>query len=101
VKIVSIIDEHTRECLGGLVERSITANRLIDEPDRIAVGRVYPAALRCDNGPELACSAMSDWATELRPGTLRPAHTANRLSQNLGRSTGSRQGIAPPRSQQP
>jgi putative transposase len=24
VKIVSIIDEHTRECLGGLVERSIT-----------------------------------------------------------------------------
>jgi putative transposase len=25
IKIVSIVDEHTRECLGGLVERSITA----------------------------------------------------------------------------
>lgn len=36
VKIVSIVDEHTRECLGGLVERSITADRLIDELDRIA-----------------------------------------------------------------
>ena len=24
IKIVSIIDEHTRECLGGMVERSIT-----------------------------------------------------------------------------
>ena len=31
IKIVSIIDEHTRECLGGLVDRSITADRLIDE----------------------------------------------------------------------
>ncbi len=26
VKIVSIIDEHTRECLGGLVDRSITGD---------------------------------------------------------------------------
>ncbi len=26
VKIVSIVDEHTRECLGGLVERSVTAD---------------------------------------------------------------------------
>jgi putative transposase len=25
IKIVSILDEHTRECLGGLVDRSITA----------------------------------------------------------------------------
>jgi len=62
VKIVSIVDEHTRECLGGLVERSITADRLIDELDRLAAQRGYPAVLRCDNGPELACAAMADWA---------------------------------------
>lgn len=36
VRIVSIVDEHTLECLGGLVERPITADRLIDELDRIA-----------------------------------------------------------------
>ena len=64
VKIVSIIDEHTRECLGGLVERSITADVLIDELDRLAAQRGYPAVLRCDNGPELACAAMADWAGE-------------------------------------
>ncbi|MFI2473895.1 IS3 family transposase [Nocardia xishanensis] len=64
VKIVSIVDEHTRECLGGLVERSITADRLIDELDRIAVDRGYPAVLRCDNGPELAAAAMAEWAGE-------------------------------------
>jgi putative transposase len=32
VKIVSIIDEHTRECLGGLVERSATATDHGPEP---------------------------------------------------------------------
>ena len=33
IKIVSIVDEHTRECLGGLVERNITGRHLIDELD--------------------------------------------------------------------
>jgi len=64
VKIVSIVDEHTRECLGGLVERSITGNRLINELDQLAQLGGYPAVLRCDNGPELACAAMADWASE-------------------------------------
>ena len=48
IKIVSVIDEHTRECLGGLVERSITADELIGELDRLAAQRGHPAVLRCD-----------------------------------------------------
>ena len=64
LEIVSIVDEHTRECLGGLVQRSITADILIDELDRLSLSRGYPAALRCDNGPELACAALADWAGE-------------------------------------
>jgi putative transposase len=64
IKIVSIVDEHTRECLGGLVERSVTGEDLIDELDRLGGQRDYPAVLRCDNGPELACAAMADWAGE-------------------------------------
>ena len=58
IKIVSIVDEHTRESLGGLVERHITG-----ELDRIAADRgAYPAVLRSDNGPEMACAAMAAWA---------------------------------------
>jgi putative transposase len=65
IKIVSIVDEHTRECLGGLVERSITGEDLIAELDHLAAQRGgYPAVLRCDNGPELACAAMGEWAGE-------------------------------------
>jgi hypothetical protein len=32
----------------------ISGRHLIDELDRLAVDRGYPALLRCDNGPELA-----------------------------------------------
>jgi putative transposase len=64
IKIVSIVDEHTRECLGGLVERSITADTLIDQLDQLAAERGHPGVLRCDKGPELACAAMADWAGE-------------------------------------
>ena len=62
IKIVSMLDAHTRECLGGLVERNITGRHLTDQLDRLAVDRGYLAVLRCDNGPELACAAMADWA---------------------------------------
>jgi putative transposase len=52
IKIVSIIDEHTRECLGGMVERSITGEHLTEELDRLAAQRgAFPTVLRCDNGP--------------------------------------------------
>jgi transposase InsO family protein len=52
VTIVSIVDEHTCECLGGLVDRSITGEDLIDELDRLPAVRGYQAVLRCDNGPD-------------------------------------------------
>ncbi len=64
LKIASIVDEHTRECLGGLVERSITGEALLAELDHLAQTRGYPAVLRADNGPELACEAMADWAAQ-------------------------------------
>jgi putative transposase len=60
IKILSAVDEHTRECLGGLVERSITAERLAAELDRIVAERgTGPRVLRLDNGPEMiATSAL-------------------------------------------
>ena len=63
---VKIVIDHRRthpRMPGGMVERSITGEDLIAELDRLAAQcGTYPAVLRCDNGPELACSAMADWA---------------------------------------
>jgi transposase InsO family protein len=65
VKSASIIDEHTRECVGGLVERSITADRLVDELERIIAHRGLQTVSRCDNGPEFVSQALADWANDM------------------------------------
>lgn len=39
IKIFSLMDEHTRECLDGLVERSITADRFIDHFEGFVIER--------------------------------------------------------------
>jgi putative transposase len=59
IKIASMIDEHTRESLLNLVERSITAERLVTELEAVfgAAGGP-PAVLRMDNGPELVSEAL-------------------------------------------
>ena len=62
IKICSIVDEHTRECIGGLTERSITADRLTAHLDDLVAVRGAPAVLRSDNGPEFISEAMADWA---------------------------------------
>ena len=87
IKIVSIVDEHTRECLGGRVERSITGEHLMNELDRLAAERgTYPAVLRCDNGPELACSAMADWAA-IRSGCTSFRRASRGATATSNRST--------------
>jgi hypothetical protein len=57
INILFAVDEHTRECLGGLVERSITAERLAAELDRIVVPA--PRVLQLDNGPEMIATALA------------------------------------------
>jgi hypothetical protein len=59
IKIASMIDEHTRESLLHVVERSITAERLVVElKDAFAAAGGPPKVLRMDNGPELVSQAL-------------------------------------------
>ena len=62
IKIASMVDEHTRESLLDLVERSITAERLVAELDRVfAAAGGPPRVLRMDNGPELISQALQSF----------------------------------------
>ena len=59
IKIASMVDEHTRESLLHLVERSIAAERLVAELERVfAAAGGPPKVLRMDNGPELVSQAL-------------------------------------------
>ena len=51
-------DEHTRESLLNIVDRSITAERLETELDAVIASRGKPVVLRCDNGPELISETL-------------------------------------------
>lgn len=59
VKIASMIDEHTRESLLNIVERSISAERLTRELEAcFAAAGGPPIVLRMDNGPEFIYLAL-------------------------------------------
>jgi putative transposase len=68
VKIASMIDEHTRESLLHLVERSISAQRLVIELEDVFDRVGGPSmVLRMDNGPELISQALQ-WFCDGRVG---------------------------------
>ena len=72
VKILSIVDEHIRECLGRIVDYSIIGLDLAEQLDLLAVQRGVPRALRMDNGPEPISNALADWATETQRVFISP-----------------------------
>ena len=76
IKIASMVDEHTRESLLDLVERSITAERLVAELEKVfATAGGPPMVLRMDNGPELISQALQQFCADkvglsyIPPGT--------------------------------
>jgi hypothetical protein len=53
LKWLSIVDEHTRECLALEVARSMKSQDVLDVLRELLVVRGVPEHLRSDNGPEL------------------------------------------------
>jgi putative transposase len=64
VKLASMVDEHTRESLLDITDRSITAEKVIDYMKTIIAKRGLPKVLRCDNGPEFISHALGKFAEE-------------------------------------
>lgn len=65
IKIASMIDEHTRMSLLNIVERSITADRLIEELGKaFALWGGPPLVLRLDNGPEFISDALQQFCSD-------------------------------------
>jgi putative transposase len=70
LKLLNVVDEHTREALAIAVERRIDADATVNVLDRLVGERgIAPRFLRCDNGPELTANALRDWCRLTRTGT--------------------------------
>ncbi len=62
LKLLTVLDEFTRECLGILVERSITAAGVVGFLEVLMLKRGLPENVRSDNGPEFVAEAVKQWA---------------------------------------
>jgi putative transposase len=60
-RILTLVDDFTRECLGLVVDTSLTGLRVVRELDRIAELRGYPGMIVSDNGTELTSNAILAW----------------------------------------
>jgi len=60
-RILTLVDDFTRECLGLVVDTSLTGPRVARELDRIAEIRDYPRMIVSDNGSELTSNAILAW----------------------------------------
>ncbi len=60
LKLLNIVDEHTREALAMDVDRSITADKVVACLERLIAERGAPGFIRMDNGPEMIAWVLRD-----------------------------------------
>lgn len=70
LKWLSIVDEHTRECLALKVDRSLTSEDVIDVLAELFAARGVPKRVRSDNGPEFIAQAIGRWLKQVDVATL-------------------------------
>ncbi len=70
LKILTLIDEYTRECLTLRVERSLTSEQLLETLAWLFVFRGVPEYIRSDNGPEFTANAVREWLAKVGVKTL-------------------------------
>jgi transposase InsO family protein len=69
-RMLTIIDEYTRECLAILVERRLSSEDVIDQLFNLFILRGIPEHIRSDNGPEFTAKAVRKWLERLGVKTL-------------------------------
>jgi putative transposase len=70
LKLLNIVDEHTREALAMNVDRSITGDDIVTVLERLIAERGAPRYIRMDNGPELIAWILRDWCRLRGLGTI-------------------------------
>jgi transposase InsO family protein len=70
VKLLTIVDESTRECLAIDVARRLRSDDVLFRLADLFVQRGTPEHIRSDNGPEFAAKAVREWLHRMGVQTL-------------------------------
>jgi len=69
-RILTIMDEYTRESLSILVKRRIISQDVLDQLPWLFLLRGVPEHIRSDNGPEFTAKMVREWVNRLGVKTL-------------------------------
>ena len=70
LKVLVMIDEHTRECLAIEVARTFTAQDVVGVLQYVFAVRGMPEHIRSDNGPEFVAKDVRKWLDQAEVKTL-------------------------------
>ena len=70
IRMLTLIDEHTRECLAIDVARKLNSESVLERLSDLFVRRGVPRYIRSDNGPEFTAIAVRDWLERVGVKTL-------------------------------
>ncbi len=64
LKMMTLLDEYTRQCLAIQVERQITAAQVLAVLEKAMIQYGVPGYIRSDNGPEFIAAQVQQWLSE-------------------------------------
>ena len=70
IRMLTIVDEYTRECLAIDVGRKLNSQDVLHRLGELFVRRGSPAYIRSDNGPEFTAKAVREWLARVSVQTL-------------------------------
>jgi transposase InsO family protein len=70
LRLLTVVDEYTRECLAIRVERRITSHDVLYTLSELFLKQGIPEHIRSDNGPEFVAKAIRTWLGNLGVKTL-------------------------------
>jgi putative transposase len=90
-RILTIVDEHTRECLATEADTSLPGLRVIRVLEQLALTRGLPEEIHVDHGPEFvsrrAHEPLSKAGVTITTESAHIAHSVTKLQMNLPRSS--------------
>ncbi len=69
-RMLTLMDEYTRECLSIDVARSLKSEEVLERLSDLFVRRGVPKYLRSDNGSEFTAHKIRDWLKRVKVQTL-------------------------------
>jgi putative transposase len=74
LKLLTVLDEYTRECLEIRVEKQMDSRTVVETLDELMTDRGHPRYTRSDNGPEFVAKRLRQWLHEkgVKPMYIEP-----------------------------